>query len=145
MTDQPMLVRSADVLTESAASALVAAATRHAVQHAFTASVVVVDGAGLPLASARMDGARPVTLDLAGDKAWTAASLGLPTRFLSERLDNPKVAAIASRPRVVALPGGVPLVVKGRVVGAIGVSGGSDDQDVAAAIAALSLVGFDPG
>ncbi|WSL88280.1 heme-binding protein [Streptomyces sp. NBC_01724] len=58
-------------------------------------------------------------------------------------LGNPQVAPRAQHPRLMAVDGGYPLIANGHVIGALGISGGTCDQDQAAAETALSAIGFD--
>ncbi len=76
------------------------------------------------------------------DKAWTAAAFGLSTHTWASILTNPLVSQLAHRPRLVAVGGGYPVIESGRVIGAIGVSGGTAEQDQQAAEAALSSLDF---
>jgi uncharacterized protein GlcG (DUF336 family) len=84
------------------------------------------------------------TADIAMDKAFTAAAFAIPTAALAEALARhpPHVAeALARRPRLVTLAGGMPVFAEGHLLAAIGVSGGSEDQDVACAAAGLTAIG----
>jgi cob(I)alamin adenosyltransferase len=105
-------------------------------------SIAVVDSAGHVVALERMDGASFMTPDVAIAKAYTAAAVKLPTEDLAGVLkDHPEVLtsiAVASHGRFMAAMGGFPVAVDGEVVGAIGASGGSGEQDVAVAKAALT-------
>ena len=78
----------------------------------------------------RMDGALPVSIDLAPKKARTAARLRLSTEELS-RLVQPgaPLYGLASDPGLCCFGGGVPLTEEGKTVGAVGVSGGSVEED----------------
>lgn len=104
-------------------------------------AAVIVDAAGHPVAAERMDGASFVLLDIAREKAWTAVAFQCPTTTWRDN-SRPGHAywgltnALGGRFSVLA--GGVPLVADGRVVGAIGVSGGDDGQDDACARHAVS-------
>jgi len=92
-------------------------------------TIAVVDDGGHLVAFARMDGAKFVTVGMATGKAWTAASAGIGGTALMALLESsPRVApafATATGGRFLAAPGGVPLPGGG----AVGVSGGSEDQD----------------
>ena len=104
--------------------------------------IAVVDESGVLKAFARMDGAPLLSVDLAKDKAYTAAAYGIPTHawFDFVKNDPPLLHGIIKTPRLVVFGGGYPVEVDGAVVGGIGVSGGhySQDQQVAeAALAAL--------
>jgi len=101
--------------------------------------VAVCDPGGNTVAAVRMDGAPVLSMQLAQDKAWTVTQLnGIPTEAAwASVAEEPALRrALVARPRVTLLGGDTPLVVDGAVVGAIGVSGGSVDQDVTIAEAA---------
>ena len=98
-----------------------------------------VDASGDLLALLRADGAFTASVVIGRDKAYTAAVFGLSTDDLSKALSaNPVVhSGIAARPGVVLFGGGLPIREGGEVIGAIGVSGGSEDDDRQCAEAAL--------
>ncbi len=112
-------------------------------------SVSIVDAAGQLIHLAHMDGAPALSRDIALDKAYTAASFGLSTgRWEAQLADAPASVrdGLAHRPRMVLFGGGEPVRVNAQVVGAIGVSGASAEQDeqcagagVQAILAALAL------
>jgi glc operon protein GlcG len=92
----------------------------------------VLDAAGHQLAFARMDGAALLSESIATDKAYSVvAFLGLPTSAWDEVLKSDAVLreGLVHRDRLVIFGGGLPVVVAGAIVGAVGVSGGSVDQD----------------
>jgi glc operon protein GlcG len=94
--------------------------------------VSICDQAGDPVLAARMDGAPRLSARIAADKAWSVASFnGMPTHaWWGAIKDEPSlVHGITHQPRLIVFGGGVALTVDGEVVGAIGVSGGSADQD----------------
>jgi len=123
-------------------------AAHAAVGHAATAAqalglqvnIAVVDAAGVLGAFLRMPGAPLHSVEIAIDKAYTAASFGVPTGRWTEVLQQHSQAVregLVQRPRFVAFGGGLPLVESGRRIGGIGVSGGSEAQDEAIARAVL--------
>ncbi|MCB1663185.1 MAG: heme-binding protein [Pseudomonadales bacterium] len=84
--------------------------------------------------------------DIATDKAYTAASFGLPTHRWTEISQSMSVAVkegLLQRDRMVMFGGGFPIVVDGERVGGIGVSGASETQDMECAVAALNKIGAD--
>jgi uncharacterized protein GlcG (DUF336 family) len=102
--------------------------------------VCVVDESGVQKAFARMDGAPLLSVQVAQDKAYTAAGFQLPTDawfdFIKD--DEPlRVGAPTGIDRLVVFGGGYPVTVEGCVVGGIGVSGGHYSQDMAIAQAGL--------
>ena len=130
-------------ITSDAAHALIAAANAAARDIGIRVTIAVTDAGGHLSALARNDGAPFLTVDVAIDKAWTATSFGLPTHVWADVIANPQVAQLAHQPRLVAVGGGVPIVVDGRVVGGIGISGGNAAQDREAAEIALRATGFE--
>jgi uncharacterized protein GlcG (DUF336 family) len=103
----------------------------------------VADAAGELKAYARMDGAPLLSVRIAQDKAWTAAAFGLPTDAWWNLVKDepPLLHGIVKTDRLIIFGGGLPLIVEGRVVGGIGVSGGSAEQDRAIAAAGAAVVG----
>lgn len=106
--------------------------------------VALVDRSGNTLAYLRMAEAILHSESIAIDKAYTAASFGFPTgQWLEVIGDNPRLhAGLTTRPRLVVLGGGLPMVADGRCIGGVGVSGGSEEQDEACARAALAALGL---
>lgn len=106
-------------------------------------SVAIVDTAGNLAGFVRMPGSFLISIDLSVDKAWTAASFGVATRNLSQILEKETRAVregLLRRPRLTEVPGGVPIFVDGLLLGAIGVSGASDEQDEKCAAAGLAAL-----
>ncbi|WP_019819582.1 GlcG/HbpS family heme-binding protein [Saccharomonospora saliphila] len=105
------------------------------------ANIAVVDAGGNLVAHARMDGAWIGSVDISIDKAFTARAFDTTTRDLA---DNARPGAqffgihASNRGRVMIFAGGIPLEHDGRVVGAVGVSGGTGEQDQAIAEAAAA-------
>jgi uncharacterized protein GlcG (DUF336 family) len=105
--------------------------------------VAVVDRAGYPLVFKRHPGAPFHSIDIALDKAYTAVSFGLPTAKWDERLAEGSEMlrhGLMHRARFVSFGGGLPIKHDGQRVGAIGISGGSEAQDVAFCEAALAAL-----
>ena len=126
-----------------------ATATRAAAQHAdslgIAINIAVVDLGGNLAAFLRMPGAPLHSIDIAIDKAYTAASFGLPTSQWHAALQEHSAAVregIVLRPRFVAFGGGLPILEQGLRIGGIGVSGGSEQQDEAIAQAGLKAIGL---
>lgn len=109
-------------------------------------TISVLDASGTLKAMAREDGSGLLRPDLALSKAWGALGMGLPSRELNRRSEIMPAFFNAlnsvSQGRVVPMPGGV-LILKGDiVVGSVGVSGDSSDNDELVAIAGIRLAGF---
>jgi uncharacterized protein GlcG (DUF336 family) len=100
--------------------------------------IAVTDDGGHLLAFARMDGAKVLSIDSAIAKARTAASSRVPTGALPEDLE--RRLASATRGAHTNLRGGLPIVVRDEVVGAIGVGSGTGDQDVEVARAGIAAL-----
>jgi len=100
-------------------------------------AISVVDRAGDQLAFARMDGAAIVTVEVAIGKARTAAFLKAPSKLFEDMINAGK-PSIATAPGLLPLQGGMPVLLEGETIGAVGVSGssGDTDQEIAALIAA---------
>jgi len=103
--------------------------------------VAILDESGMLKAFCRMDGAMLISIEVAQNKAYTAL-LGAPSQDFFNRIkDDPAlVAGVPHIPRIVTFGGGLPILIDGAVVGGIGVSGGSVEQDIACAQAALDAI-----
>jgi uncharacterized protein GlcG (DUF336 family) len=108
-------------------------------------AAAVVDAAGHVLASQRMDGTALGAMRLAVGKAYTAASWATPSGEFSESTQpgGDDWGWNTTDPRVVVYAGGIPLLVGGELVGAIGASGGAAAEDEECVVAAASALGFD--
>jgi len=118
------------------------AARRSAVASGALVSVAVVDAGGHLVVFERMDGAEIAGPVLARDKAFTAVAHRVATHELTDLvLPGAELAGMNSADggRYIAFGGGLPLWDADRVIGGVGVSGGSSEQDVAAATAALAV------
>jgi len=129
--------------TLDAAQRVIAAAIMKAEEVAVDVCIAVTDGGGHLLAMARMDRAPLLCIHIAQDKAYSVASFGgLPTSDWWRLLESePALLHGIGKTRLVIFGGGVPLVIDGRTVGAVGVSGGSAEQDVQIAEAAAAVLG----
>lgn len=125
-----------------AAQALLAEARRACAARGFAATIAITDAGGHLRAFERSDSVPFLTVDVAIDKAWTAASFGMATHQWNQYMAEPAVAPLAHHPRLTPVGGGVPIFHEGRLVGGIGVSGGTSVQDHEAAEEALRHAGF---
>jgi len=143
MTDQRFNLRPEVGL--ELAQELVRALCASAVEQGISVSAVVADRAGDVVASARMDDAPLGSMRLALDKAYTAAVWQMPSVDLHEST-QPGGAdwglTSTADGRIVVYGGGVPIIVDSRMAGAVGVSGGSGEQDAACAASALAALGL---
>ena len=131
-------------LTLAAARRMIAAVEQEAREMRVALSIAVVDSGDQLVAFARMDAADLVTVGLARDKAFSALVNRMPTRDLAP-LVQPGAKfygydALAGG-RMIVFAGGMPLERGGVLVGAVGVSGGTTDQDQRAADAAVAAFG----
>jgi len=132
-------VRPVPTVTLAAAQRVLAAAVEHATADGLAVCAAVADPGGNLVAFVRMDGAPLLSAGISQDKAYTVAAFnGVPTHDWHGLIrDEPALReGIVHTPRLVVFGGGVPLLVDGALVGAVGVSGGSADQDVRVATAA---------
>ena len=128
-----------------AAYQAIAAAVQAAEAQGVRVNVAVVDASGVLAAFLRMPGAPLHSVEIAIDKAYTAASFGLATSQWQAALQQHSAAVregLVLRPRFVAFGGGLPVLESGQRIGGIGVSGGSEQQDEACARAGLTAIGL---
>jgi uncharacterized protein GlcG (DUF336 family) len=123
------------------ARVLLAAAATRAEEIGVPMCTAVVDAAGVLIAFERMDGGKVSSVAIAIDKAFTAAAARRETAFYGDA-DNPNSPAWrihgTNGGRFSTIGGGIPIVIDGEVVGGIGVSSGSQAQDVEVAGAAVA-------
>jgi glc operon protein GlcG len=125
-------VRLQQTLTYAGARAVVDAAAARAETLGVPTNIAVVDLAGALLSFARLDGAPLISGSIAQDKAYTVAAFnGVPTHAWFGLIeDEPALReGIVHRDRLVIFAGGVPVMFDGVLVGAVGVSGGTAEQD----------------
>lgn len=106
-------------------------------------SIAICDVSGNLKALLRMDGASLISLQIAQDKAYTAAATSIPTHKWHEYIkdDAPLALGLVHTPRFVVFGGGFPIFEGENLIGAIGLSGGHYSQDMQCAEAALSAIG----
>lgn len=122
------------------AKAVLRAAEREAGRLRVPSFIVVVDVCGDVKASSRQDGNSRASLTLAPLKAQTALAFRTPTATLAERTTDPIRAQSLLAAGFTLLGGGLPLTADGQVIGAVGVGGGSPDQDIQVAEAGLAAL-----
>jgi uncharacterized protein GlcG (DUF336 family) len=134
-------------ITLATALRIVEAATAHGAESGVPVAVAVSDPAGNVIASARMDDAPLGAMRLAADKAYTSALWQMPSGDLhdSSQPDGDDWGVTSTEGgRIVVYAGGFPIVSEadGALAGAIGVSGGTSEQDRECALNALTAVGL---
>ncbi|CAL9619981.1 hypothetical protein SUDANB121_05844 [Nocardiopsis dassonvillei] len=136
-----------NALTLDQAEEIVTAALKggQAIGKAF--SVAVVDSGGFPLVIKRSDGARPLTPDIALTKAYSAAVMQRPTRMLKPWAEsNPGFFAQLSTMgahSIVATEGGVTIKRDGEILGGLGISGGTGEEDQRICDDVLGTLGYE--
>jgi len=106
-------------------------------------NVSVADKSGLEMAFLRMENSFIHSIEIAKNKAYTSASFGFPTGKWTEIFkEAPHLEqGFSNRDRLIPFGGGLPIVKDDEVIGAIGVSGGSEEEDIICATYALEKIG----
>jgi uncharacterized protein GlcG (DUF336 family) len=135
---------SLKAISLEAATRATSAAVAHAESLGIRINVAVTDSSGVLMAFARMPGAFLHSIDIAIDKAYTSASFGIPTAAFMGILEHEKalLTGLPQRPRLVVFGGGLPIREGEVLIGGIGVSGGSAEQDEQCARAGLQAIGL---
>ncbi|MBI4288237.1 MAG: heme-binding protein [Chloroflexi bacterium] len=126
------------------ANKMIVASFRRAQEQGIRISSAVVDEGGHLVAFARMDGASWVTVKISQGKAYAAAAFRTPTAALAERRKTETfwtdIVGVHEGKMVLA-GGGLPVKVGGHFAGAVGVSGGKEEQDIECATAGVKAAG----
>jgi uncharacterized protein GlcG (DUF336 family) len=134
-------VQKASITAEGSQRAI-AAAEAKAREMGLAMVIAVVDESGVLKGFSRMDGAPLLSVQIAQDKAYTAAAFGISSDawfdFIKD--DPPLLHGIVHTPRLVIFGGGYPIKSGGQIVGAIGVSGGHYEQDMQVAQAGVAAI-----
>ena len=127
------------VLTLNVAKRIAAAAEAEASRRGSTVVIVVVDDGGHIIVLERLDDTQVASVEVGIGKARTAAIFRRPSKVFEDQIREGRVAALAL-PGATPLQGGLPITVNGKVIGAIGVSGNTpqEDEDIAKAGAAAA-------
>ena len=117
-------------ISHEAARKVVAGAVAEARKQNLPMAIAVVDNAGQLVAFERMDNTQTASISVAQDKSISAATYRRPTKVFQDLVAGGGVGLrVLTLRGAVAVEGGMPLVVDGKIVGAIGVSGGTSEQD----------------
>lgn len=140
MPAAPTLIKHS--VTAATAAGMLDAAERAARNFGIAVTIAIVDESGILKAFRRMDGAAMLGVELAVDKGYTAVAFGIPTHewFDLVKGEPPLLHGIIKTRRLIVFGGGYPIEVAGGIAGGIGVSGGSAEQDMAIARAALAVI-----
>jgi uncharacterized protein GlcG (DUF336 family) len=138
-----MMARHNTSVTLDQAQAIIKAARAKADDIGVPMNIAVVDAGNNLTAFSRMDGAWLGSIDIAQGKAYTARAFDMPTRDLAKMAQpgEPLFGIEGSNQSVIIFGGGIPLTDDGTVVGAVGVSGGTPDQDQEVCAAAVATYG----
>ena len=120
------------MVTLADARRVIAAAEGKAAEIGQPMNIAVVDGGGNLVSHVRMDGAWIGSIDISINKAFTSRAFDITTKDLADNSQSGDQffgIHVSNRGRIMIFAGGIPLKKDGKVVGAIGVSGGSGDQD----------------
>jgi len=137
------ITRATPRLTLQGARLILAAATRRSAALGIPMDIAVVDDGGHLIAFNRMDGAKLSSIDIAISKSWTAACARRPTHDYAEIAGAGKPAFgihVSNNGRFMIVGGGLPIVIDGHVVGGIGCSSGTIQQDREVASAGIQAL-----
>ncbi|MEL4897176.1 GlcG/HbpS family heme-binding protein [Crocosphaera sp. Alani8] len=130
------------MVTLENARRVISAAEKKALEIGQPMNIAVVDGGGNLVAHVRMDGAWIGSIDISIKKAYTSRAFNLSTKDLAEQSQSGGQffgIHASNDGKIMIFAGGIPLYSEGQVVGGIGVSGGSGEQDHAVAEAGAAL------
>ena len=127
------------VLSQNEVAQILQAARSEAQQQGWAVAIAVVDDGGHPLALERLDGCAPIGAYIATEKARSAAIGRRETKGYEDMVNGGR-SAFLSAPLVTSLEGGVPVLVDGQVIGAVGVSGVKAEQDAQVAKAGIAAL-----
>lgn len=132
-------MKTKSVLTQTEVTQILAAARTEAQNNGWAVSIAVTDDGGHLLGFERLDGCAPIGGYIAIEKARTSA-LGRRESKGYEEMVNGGRTAFVTAPQLTSLEGGVPVIIDGETIGAVGVSGVKADQDAQVAKAGVAAV-----
>jgi glc operon protein GlcG len=124
----------------SRAQAVIHAAVAEATKRNWKMNVAVADSGGNLVAFQRMDGAMLASIKIAEHKARAGAIFRRPTKFFEDAINLMHLNYALAFDEVIASRGGIPLIEQGMIIGAIGVSGGTDSQDEVVSAAGAAVI-----
>jgi len=122
------------------AEAVIHAAVAEARRRNWKMNVAVADSGGNLVAFQRMDGAMLASIQIAIHKARAAATFRRPTKVFEESVNLMHLNYLLAFDGVIASRGGIPLIERGKIIGAIGSSGGADSQDEVVSNAGAAVI-----
>jgi glc operon protein GlcG len=127
-------------ITLSRAQAALQAALEEANKRSWPMNIAVVDSGANLVAFARMDGAQLGSIAISEHKARAAVRFRRPTKAFEDAIQKNDFKYIMTLDDVIASRGGIPLIEDGKIIGAIGVSGGTGSQDEVVALAGAAAL-----
>lgn len=127
--DMPFDVPYGPPISLERAQDAIDAAVQEAKRRNWKMNIAVLDSGGNLVAFQRMDGAMLASIQIAEHKARAAATFRRETKFFENGIQLSKLNYLLAFDGIIASRGGIPIIVEGKIIGAIGVSGGSDAQD----------------
>lgn len=134
-------MQSKPVLGLADVKKIAAAAEAEAVANKWAVTIAIVDDGGHLLWLQRLDGAAPISAHIAPSKAVTAAVGRRESKVYEEMINNGRVSFVTAPFIDGMLEGGVPVIVDGHVIGAVGVSGVKSSEDAQVARAGIAALG----
>ena len=126
-------------LTAEAVKSVLVAAEAKAKQNSWNVSIAVVDPNGDLVGFLKLDGASVGTVQISQGKARTAARFGRPTKVYADRVAKDTLNMLSVE-GLYTIQGGMPIIIDGRVIGAVGASGATSAQDEEIAIAGIAAI-----
>ena len=134
-------MKTKPMLTHDDAVAIAGAAAAEAKTHAWAVTIAIVDDGGHLMWLQRLDGAAPISAQIAPAKARTAAVGRRESRVYEEMINGGRMSFLSAPDLHGMLEGGVPILVEGQCVGAVGVSGVKSSEDAQIARAGIAALG----
>jgi uncharacterized protein GlcG (DUF336 family) len=135
-------MKTKSVLESAEVKIIAAAAEAEAVSNKWAVSIAIVDDGGHLLWLQRLDGAAPISAQIAPAKARTAAMGRRESRLYEEMINGGRVSFLSAPGLEGLLEGGVPIMKDGQCIGAVGVSGVKSTEDAQIGRAGISALGF---
>ena len=123
------------------AKQIAAGAVAESKKNGWRMAIAIVDNHGLLVYYERMDDTQTASVQIALDKAKTAATFRRPSKAFEDGIAKGRVALLGLS-GATPIEGGVPIMAGGKVIGGIGVSGANSDQDAQAAVAGIKAAGL---
>ncbi|MDO9075177.1 MAG: heme-binding protein [Rubrivivax sp.] len=133
-------MKSKPTLTIEDTRAIAAAAEAEAIKNGWAVTLAIVDDGGHLLWLQRLDGAAPISAEIAPAKARTAALGRRESKVYEDMINGGRVSFLSAPVLHGMLEGGVPIVVEGQVIGAVGVSGVKSTEDAQIARAGIAVL-----